>query len=1617
MCMQLIVSCDYVHARRLYCCMHVCMLPYLLISNISLTPCDHSATYTLLLTHSSVSYMLLCCNVMMCYNRVFPTPAWLGDDRGKALYILRKQFTTTTTTTSKNTTTSNLMTIDKPPERDFVEVCVYSANNSLSCPILQHTTVSLELERRERVVDVQFQPLTTVGEAVVWGHCAEPMIAILTTRRVLLVYAKTLQLIAATSIHDTIGGTTAAAAKTGNSSTTGGVSSSLNTTVQSILWCGSALICTLDDGQIMYTTATTAATLQLKPLCSVERGVCSGGICVMAALPDRLCLLIKGTGGSGIAHMITRPLLPLEPLVAGLLSSVTAIATTTTSSTSGTLGVSTEQLRAPLSRGHARLLSLRNGNKRKAHVLQQAATVTADNTQQQQQLNGVSKQFQFNSNSSYDSIPHTLSSSPFSSNTGISSTIISNTTAATAAAAIAAVLRVVVARYTPPRLPLQGRASGEGTGVNAGATITVYTLLAHAGYHDLACHVAGLTLSDEHSSRGSSDLFFRHRPWISGTARCTSAATIGLQLTAALELCADDPSLQEYVIDSDAMVSAVLPCKHSELSHKWLLLGQSARAAGKLDTARRLFELAGDDLSVIVLLGQIVLIECDGSELCEVALSHLTALKSALQTPGVVYDTVLLRTLELIIATANNSQQQQQSNTTSNNSSSTSQSQSQLLLSTDPLISDLFRRVSLLAGVDPLPDTNSSSLSTVQQQQQYTVLTGDALPLGVTPFTGLKPLALNTLGQWYGRCRPECMEPYSGVGAQCLDDFKATAAAAAAATSTTAGATVAGTSSGSAMPVIAADGTVVYDDTDRSNWVTVGGQWNAEDNVCGYWRFSEGAAATTAVTTSTVLSQGTAGYDITDLSKFKSAAVLKGAIELSSETSSPIDPGERGKVQQACDVVFTADNSDILQSKSSSTTDSSSSDGSSAKVYYSRGVFIQCKRGSAVDLGAFHDDTRRCSLTVEMWVRYDSKNRRLSTDNNSNNDDTDDTSSSSTTAAPQQLSDYGAAYHILATRYSTCVPAAGQHLWSLTVENDGQLVFIPGPRARSELPPQSDVTRGGVASPPDLFRPDKWVHVALTVDASKEETSATVCLYIDCERVADGMVRFTKVQRGAALADTSLVIGANLQGWRLTELRMWAMLRDATLLSDLREVNLGLAEQKKGRIVIRSSAKPTATGTTSTAAISGLAVTGSNSFGMPPPPAATTSSRRKPSIGSSAAAVTTPVKPSLLKPPTVGLAAPAVVAAAVSSDPRKARRAAAAAAAAAATATATSTTDTGNSSSGDTGAADSGSSSSIKATAADTDNSVTATSTEPTTAATATAAASDGALAAFSTSGPVSTTASTSSIISSSTAGSSGKDPRKAAMEGRRLKALQDKEATTTVTTGETASSVTATDTVPVTSAADSSEASAAVATSEVKDVNVITTPPATAAVVVADVTAHDTAASPTAAASFAAFDNDSTQQPVNSGINSDIKNIGGDWSIRFTASPEPVLITSTSAKKAADDAWSAFTVPPTTAAATTDNADKSIENKNKQFKAVPAVAAVSDSFANFDDTAAAVKTDSTTPADDSWAAFATQTTTVPTSNTVSAKTDAAVDSNTITSTGSDFAAWDTPHPGKLIQY
>lgn len=43
-----------------------------------------------------------------------------------------------------------------------------------------------------------------------------------------------------------------------------------------------------------------------RPLCSLDRRFCAGGIGIAACLPDRLCVVVRGGAGGGIAHLVTR---------------------------------------------------------------------------------------------------------------------------------------------------------------------------------------------------------------------------------------------------------------------------------------------------------------------------------------------------------------------------------------------------------------------------------------------------------------------------------------------------------------------------------------------------------------------------------------------------------------------------------------------------------------------------------------------------------------------------------------------------------------------------------------------------------------------------------------------------------------------------------------------------------------------------------------------------------------------------------------------------------------------------------------------------------------------------------------------------------------------------------------------------------------------------------------------------------------------------------------------------------------------------------------------------------------------------------------------------------------
>ncbi|CAM9133566.1 unnamed protein product, partial [Hapterophycus canaliculatus] len=378
-------------------------------------------------------------------------------------------------------------------------------------------------------------------------------------------------------------------------------------------------------------------------------------------------------------------------------------------------------------------------------------------------------------------------------------------------------------------------------------------------------------------------------------------------------------------------------------------------------------------------------------------------------------------------------------------------------------------------------------------------------------------------------------------------------------------------------------------------WVSVGGSWRDEENVCGYWRFSEGNAVVRGL-------QEGEEVEMKDLSKFGSVAMAKGRGLRFEETSSPVDPGDKGKVAEAVDVCYPEEVR--MQYASARTAEKerrtavSYNGGVKGAGGYKRGVFVGAARGSSIDIGLFHDDQRRSVATVEMWVHAGEKPIPAEKDAGTATATATATAlavrheqgDQETPARPSKAAAerrFRQQFHVLACRVST----SGEHVWSLVVENNGQVAFIPGPVGRRDLGPGfsngGESEDGGgvkakiaalkeaVYTEADAFPWDKWTHVAVTMDTSRDESSAEVRLFLDGLRVGLGTCRFNKVPQ-FSMSETWMVLGPDLVGWKLTEARIWAMLRDEDSLQarqDWKENSLALAETKKARLVIRAPPK------------------------------------------------------------------------------------------------------------------------------------------------------------------------------------------------------------------------------------------------------------------------------------------------------------------------------------------------------------------------------------------------------------------------------------------------------------
>ena len=287
-------------------------------------------------------------------------------------------------------------------------------------------------------------------------------------------------------------------------------------------------------------------------------------------------------------------------------------------------------------------------------------------------------------------------------------------------------------------------------------------------------------------------------------------------------------------------------------------------------------------------------------------------------------------------------------------------------------------------------------------------------------------------------------------------------------------------------------------DTTRSGWVKDVGRGKEHERVVGYWRFSD--VRPEAATRSFV-----------DLSRFANILTFDaGKKEFSvEETQSPLDCGDdHAKVKHLCDLVFHNP---------------------------SPGACCDVLRGGPLDVGFFHTDTDRSSMTIEITTSF--------------------VSSASARPAKDNV--------LLCRRLGS-----GQALWRLIVDGEGSVVFcLCGGEALS-------TPTGAVCVVSKEGAGASWTHIAVVVSAVDETSedeeaiavpraySVTIC--VDGEISAETVLRVMTLPTELELATTRFEVGAGLgAGWRLTELRVWAEARARMDLERLREEFLPHAAKRK----------------------------------------------------------------------------------------------------------------------------------------------------------------------------------------------------------------------------------------------------------------------------------------------------------------------------------------------------------------------------------------------------------------------------------------------------------------------
>lgn len=294
-------------------------------------------------------------------------------------------------------------------------------------------------------------------------------------------------------------------------------------------------------------------------------------------------------------------------------------------------------------------------------------------------------------------------------------------------------------------------------------------------------------------------------------------------------------------------------------------------------------------------------------------------------------------------------------------------------------------------------------------------------------------------------------------------------------------------------------------------WVDDIGTGKEWDKVVGYWRFSDLIRPGEPSFVSSSLPKSR--LNMLDLSNFKSPLEVfsdtNSRIKLES-TLSAVDPGEdHSKVKELNDVIFSTD--PLLNAST---------------LPPVVGMRVKVGRGSAMDVGMYHLDPNRQHLTVELNVLRSETASNLDTEK-----------------------------HVLLQR----VGGNDQKtlIWSLSVDNTGKLSWQQGGESANSVSSTEHAINMG---PTEDMPVSLWSHIAVVIDSSASHSN--VSLFINGDRSVKSQLVLPTVTEDV-IGTTTIYVGPNLRGWRISELRFWADSRSAMDIDSMKENYLPLASKRK----------------------------------------------------------------------------------------------------------------------------------------------------------------------------------------------------------------------------------------------------------------------------------------------------------------------------------------------------------------------------------------------------------------------------------------------------------------------